>query len=47
VHIVAGDIKLANDETLLDEADALVVQIVAPRSGGSEDEAAEGEAAAE
>src|SRR5690606_31610435 len=49
-HILAGDIKLASDETLLDDPEHLVVQVVTPR-GASEDEAEgeaeEGEAAAE
>lgn len=40
-HIVTGDIKLAGDETLLDDTEHLVVQVVAPRAGADEDEAAE------
>ena len=45
-RIVAGDLKLASDETLLDDPEALIVHIVVPR-GASEDgeapEAAEAE----
>ncbi len=40
-QILAGDVKLASDETLLDPADQLVVHVVAQR-GAAEDEAAEG-----
>lgn len=49
VHILAGDLKLAGDETLLDDPEQLVVQVVEPRGKSEEDEAAEaaGEAAAE
>ena len=49
VHILAGDLKLAGDETLLDDPEQLVVQVVEPRGKSAEDEAAEaaGEAAAE
>ncbi|MFC5338736.1 50S ribosomal protein L25/general stress protein Ctc [Leucobacter denitrificans] len=43
-HILAGDLKLASDETLLDTPDHLVVQVVLPRGA---DEAEEGEEAAE
>lgn len=42
-RIVAGDVKLASDETLLDDPQALVVHIVAPR-GASSDEEAEADA---
>ena len=38
-RIVAGDVKLASDETLLDDPQALVVHIVAPRGGAGDDEA--------
>lgn len=44
-HILAGDIALESDEKLLDSADHLVVQVVAPR--GSAAEEGEDEAAAE
>ena len=44
-RVLAGDVKLANDETLLDAADQLVVQVVEPR-GSKADEEGE-EAAAE
>lgn len=48
VHILAGDIKLASDETLLDDPEHLVVQIVEPRGKADEDDAeGEDEAAAE
>lgn len=49
-HILAGDLKLAGDETLLDDLQSLIVQVVAPRGSAEEDEAAaaaEGEASAE
>lgn len=45
-QVLAGDIKLAKDEALVTDAEALVVNIVAPRGSSSDDEAA-GEAAAE
>ena len=38
--MLAGEVKLASDETLLDAADQLVVHVVAPR-GSKDDEAAE------
>lgn len=44
-RVLAGDVKLASDETLLDAADQLVVQVVEPR-GSKADEEGE-EAAAE
>lgn len=42
-QILAGQIELASDETLLDDPEALVIHIVAPRgaAGDDEDEAAE------
>lgn len=47
-HIVAGDLNLASDETLLDDPQSLVVQVVAPRAAAEADEAeAEGEGEAE
>ena len=39
-RVLAGEVKLASDETLLDAADQLVVHVVAPR-GSKDDEAAE------
>lgn len=45
-QILAGQVTLASDETLLDDPEALVVHIVAPR-GASEDETEAAEAAAE
>ncbi len=45
-RVLAGEIKLASDETLLDAADQLVVQVVEPR-GAKDDEAEGDEAAAE
>lgn len=38
VHITAGDLKLASDETLLDDPEALIVQVVEPRAAKEEDE---------
>lgn len=42
-QILAGQIELASDETLLDDPEALVIHIVVPRgaAGDDEDEAAE------
>lgn len=42
-QILAGQIELASDETLLEDPEALVIHIVAPRgaAGDDEDEAAE------
>ncbi len=45
-RVLAGEVKLASDETLLDAPDQLVVQVVEPRGSKEEDEAA-AEAAAE
>lgn len=45
-RVLTGEIKLAGDETLLDAADLLIVQVVEPR-GSKEDDAAEAAAAAE
>ncbi len=45
-QITAGDIKLASDETLLDDPQHLVVHVVEPRGAKGDDEA-EAEAAAE
>lgn len=45
-HILAGDLKLAADETLLDDPEHLVVQVVEPRAKSEDEEAAEAEAAA-
>lgn len=44
-QILAGQVKLASDETLLDDPEALVVHVVAPR--GSAADEAEGEESAE
>lgn len=46
VHIVAGDLKLADDETLLDDPEALVVQVVSMRGSDSDDAAETAEEAA-
>ena len=46
-QILAGDVQLASDETLLDDPEALVVHVVAPRGSSSDDEEAEAEEAAE
>ena len=40
-RVLAGEVKLASDETLLDAADQLVVQVVEPRGSKADDEAAE------
>lgn len=40
-QIHAGDVQLDSDEVLLDAADALIVQVVAPRGSAADDEAAE------
>lgn len=45
-QIHAGDLKLADDETLLDAADQLIVQVLEPRAAKTDDEEAE-EGAAE
>lgn len=42
-RIDAGDITLPEGATLLDEPDALVVQVLVPRAAAADDEAAEGE----
>lgn len=44
-QILAGEIELPKGVTLLDDAAALVVNVVAPRGTSAEDEAAEAEAA--
>lgn len=45
-RVLAGDLKLASDETLLDEPEALIVQVTLPRGSAADDEAeAEAEAA--
>ncbi|WP_449278215.1 50S ribosomal protein L25/general stress protein Ctc [Leucobacter sp. GX24907] len=47
-QILAGQVKLASDEELLDDPEALVVQVVVPRGSAADeedDEAAEEEAA--
>lgn len=44
-QILAGEIELPEGVTLLDDAAALVVNVVAPRGTSAEDEAAEAEAA--
>ncbi len=46
-QILAGGIKLASDETLLDDAEALVVHVVEPRGPKDDAEGTDGEAAAE
>jgi large subunit ribosomal protein L25 len=48
-RILAGEVTLASDETLLDDAEALVVHIVVPRGSSADDEveAASEEEAAE
>ena len=46
-QILAGEVQLASDETLLDDPEALVVHVVAPRGSSSDDEEAEAEEAAE
>lgn len=46
-QILAGQIPLESDETLLDDPEHLVVQILAPRGGADEEEAAAEEADAE
>lgn len=40
-QVLAGDVKLADDETLLDAAEQLVVHVVAPRGKAADEEAAE------
>ena len=46
-RIVAGEIKLASDETLLDDPAALIVQIVVPRGAAESEDAESEETAAE
>ena len=40
-QILAGQVKLASDETLLDDPEALIVHIVVPRGASEDEEAAE------
>lgn len=46
-QILAGQIELASDETLLDDPEALVIHIVVPRGAAGEDEDEPAEEAAE
>lgn len=46
-RVLAGDLKLASDETLLDEPEALIVQVTLPRGSAADDEAEAEEEAAE
>ncbi|XPP26498.1 MAG: 50S ribosomal protein L25/general stress protein Ctc [Leucobacter sp.] len=46
-QILAGQIELASDETLLEDPEALVVHVVAPRGAAGDDEDEAAEAAAE
>ena len=46
-QVLAGDLELPKGAELLDDAAALVVQVLAPRGGAADDEAEAGEAAAE